>query len=211
MCGNGIRCVGKYLYDTGRVKKQEMTIETRSGIKKLILFVDPQTDLTAYVRVDMDAAKLAPTDIPAYLDGNRIVGVPLVVDERVYHITCVSMGNPHCVIFCKEDVDLLDLTTLGPRFENNALFPERINTEFVNVLSSGELKMRVWERGSGETWACGTGACAAGVAACLRGYCEKGQDIVIHLRGGDLTIQYTDETVFMTGAATKVFEGVIEI
>ena len=210
MCGNGIRCVGKYLYDNG-MKKEQLAIETASGIKYLTLFPNQDTGLIESVRVDMGAAKLAPTDIPAYLDGNRIVGVPLVIDERVYHITCVSMGNPHCVVFMKEDVDQLDLNELGPKFENNALFPDRINTEFINVLGDGELKMRVWERGSGETWACGTGACAAGVAACLRGFCEKGQDIKIHLRGGDLVIRYTEETVFMTGSATRVFEGVVEI
>ena len=117
------------------------------------------------------------------------------------------MGNPHCVIFQKEDVDDLDLTRIGPKFEHHPLFPERVNTEFVNVLPDGSLKMRVWERGSGETWACGTGSCATGVAACLNGFANKNEDIVVHLRGGDLTIRYTDETVFMTGAATTVFKG----
>lgn len=210
MCGNGIRCVGKYLYDNGMVGgREQITVDTLSGVKNLTLF--PENGSVQTVRVDMGAAKLAPQDIPAYLDGSRVVGVPLVVDERVYHITCVSMGNPHCVIFCKEDVDLLDLPHLGPLFESNPLFPDRINTEFINVLGPAELKMRVWERGSGETWACGTGACAAGVAACLNGLCEKNQDIVIHLRGGDLTVRYSDETVLMTGGATKVFEGVIEL
>lgn len=210
MCGNGIRCVGKFLYDNGMTDgRTQITVETLSGVKRLTLF--PQNKMVQSVRVDMGPASLSPQEIPAYLDGNRVVDVPLVVDERVYHITCVSMGNPHCVIFCKEDVDQLNLAHLGPKFEHNPLFPERINTEFVNILGENELKMRVWERGSGETWACGTGACASGVAACLNGLCEKGQDITIHLRGGDLTVNYTDETVLMTGAATKVFEGVIEI
>lgn len=210
MCGNGIRCVGKYLYDNGMVDgREQITIETLSGIRYLTLF--PENGEVKTVRVDMGQAILSPQDIPVYLDGARAVDMPLVVDERVYHITCVSMGNPHCVIFCKEDVDLLDLPHIGPLFESNPLFPERVNTEFVNVLGTGELKMRVWERGSGETWACGTGACASGVAACLNGLCEKNQDIIIHLRGGNLTINYTDETVYMTGEATRVFDGVIEV
>ena len=162
-------------------------------------------------RVDMGAAILAPREIPVDMDGENVISAPIVVDEKVYHMTCVSMGNPHCVIFQKEDVDDLDLTRIGPKFEHHPLFPERINTEFVNVLPDGSLKMRVWERGSGETWACGTGSCATGVAACLNGFANKNEDIVVHLRGGDLTIRYTDETVFMTGAATTVFKGEIEI
>lgn len=210
MCGNGIRCVGKYLYDNGMVAgKEQITVETLSGIKYLTLF--PEHGQVAQVRVDMGPAKLDPHDIPVLLDGTYVIAAPFVVDERIYHITCVSMGNPHCIIFCKENVDLLDLPHLGPKFEKHPNFPERVNTEFINVLGDAELKMRVWERGSGETWACGTGACAAGVAACLNGLCEKNQDITIHLRGGDLIIRYTDSTVFMTGSATKVFEGVVEI
>lgn len=159
----------------------------------------------------MGPAALEPAEIPVYLDGDRVVDAPLVIDEKVYHITCVSMGNPHCVVFVKEDVDSLDLARLGPKFEHNPLFPERVNTEFVNVLPDGTLKMRVWERGSGETWACGTGACAVGVTAVLSGLAAKGDDILVHLRGGDLTIRYTDQTVFMTGPATTVFEGTVEV
>lgn len=210
MCGNGIRCVGKYLYDHGMVgQRTTITVDTLSGIKTLKLFV--QDGKVCSVRVDMGAAILKPQDIPVDASGDTMIGVPLVVDEKVYHITCVSMGNPHCVIFLPDDVDLLDLTRIGPKFEHHALFPERVNTEFVNVLPDGSLKMRVWERGSGETWACGTGACAVGVAACLMGHAEKGKEITVHLRGGDLTIQYTDETVLMTGAATTVFEGEIDL
>lgn len=210
MCGNGIRCVGKYLYDYGMVSdKTEITVETLSGIKTLQLY--PENGKVKTVRVDMGAAMLNPKDIPVYLDGERVVDAPLVIDEKVYHITCVSMGNPHCVVFVKEDVDSLDLERIGPKFENNPLFPERVNTEFVNILSDGTLKMRVWERGSGETWACGTGACAVGVTAVLSGLFKKGEDITIHLRGGDLVINYTDQTVLMTGPATTVFEGTIEI
>ena len=210
MCGNGIRCVGKYLYDNGMVDgRTTVTVDTLSGVKTLELTVQDGEMQSA--RVDMGAAVLTPHDIPVDLDGDTVIGAPLVVDEKVYHITCVSMGNPHCVVFLNEDIDGLDLTRIGPKFEHNVLFPARINTEFVNVLPDGSLKMRVWERGSGETWACGTGACAVGVAAGLMGHAAKDEDITVHLRGGDLTVRYTDETVFMTGAATTVFKGEIEI
>ena len=210
MCGNGIRCVGKYLYDNGMTDgRTTVTVDTLSGVKTLELTVKDGKMLSA--RVDMGAAILKPHDIPVDLEGDTEIGAPLVVDEKVYHITCVSMGNPHCVIFLPEDIDGLDLARIGPKFEHHALFPERVNTEFVNVLPDGSLKMRVWERGSGETWACGTGACAVGVAAVLMGHAAKDEDITVHLRGGDLTVRYTDETVFMTGAATTVFKGEIEI
>ena len=210
MCGNGIRCVGKYLYDNGMTDgRTTITIDTLSGVKTLELTVKDGKMQSA--RVDMGAAILAPREIPVDMDGENVISAPIVMDEKVYHMTCVSMGNPHCVIFQKEDVDDLDLTRIGPKFEHHPLFPERVNTEFVNVLPDGRLKMRVWERGSGETWACGTGSCATGVAACLNGFANKNEDIVVHLRGGDLTIRYTDETVFMTGAATTVFKGEIEI
>lgn len=210
MCGNGIRCVGKYLYDNGMVSgRTTVTVDTLSGVKTLRLTTENGKAVMA--RVDMGAAILQPNLIPVALSGDRVIDAPLVVDEKVYHITCVSMGNPHCVIFSEEDIDSLDLTRIGPKFEHHPLFPERVNTEFVNVLTDGTLKMRVWERGSGETWACGTGACAVGVAACLGGHAEKGSDITVHLRGGDLLIRYTDETVFMTGAATTVFKGEIEL
>ena len=210
MCGNGIRCVGKYLYDNGMTDgRTTVTVDTLSGVKTLELTVKDGKMLSA--RVDMGAAILAPHDIPVDLEGDTVIGAPLVVDEKVYHITCVSMGNPLCDIFLPEDLDGLDLARIGPKFEHNALFPERVNTEFVNVLPDGSLKMRVWERGSGETWACGTGACAVGVAAVLMGHAAKDEDITVHLRGGDLTVRYTDETVFMTGAATTVFKGEIEI
>ena len=209
MCGNAIRCVGKYLYDFGKTKKTELKIETLSGIKTLFLTVsDGKVSL---VRVDMGAPALSPEQIPVTLPGPEVVQRETVIAGGRYPITCVSMGNPHCVVFTEDDVDDLDLARIGPRFEHHPLFPERVNTEFVNVLPDGSLKMRVWERGSGETWACGTGSCATGVAACLNGFANKNEDIVVHLRGGDLTIRYTDETVFMTGAATTVFKGEIEI
>ncbi len=210
MCGNGIRCVGKYLYDHGMTDgRTTITVDTLSGIKTLELTLNEGK--TETVRVDMGAAILNPGDIPTTLEGGAAIDVPVVIDEKIYHITCVSMGNPHCVIFSEEDVYDLDLNRIGPQFEHHEIFPERVNTEFVNVLPDGSLRMRVWERGSGETWACGTGACAAGVAACLNGYARKGKDITVHLRGGDLKIVYTDETVFMTGGASTIFEGEIEI
>ena len=208
MCGNGIRCVGKYLYDNGMVgDRTTITVDTLSGVKTLVLTAENGKMLSA--RVDMGPAILTPHDIPVLLAGDTVIGAPLVIDERVYHITCVSMGNPHCVIFLNEDIETLDLERLGPKFEHNTLFPERVNTEFVNTLPDGSLK--IWERGSGETWACGTGACAVGVAAVLTGRAEKNQDITVHLRGGDLTVRYTEATVFMTGAATTVFKGEIEL
>ncbi len=210
MCGNGIRCVGKYLYDNGMAGKGDtLTVETLSGVKKL--YITAENGKMVSARVDMGRAVLTPSDIPVFLDGSSVVAAPLVVDEKLYHITCVSMGNPHCVVFLKEDIDLLDLKRIGPKFEHNPLFPERINTEFVNLLPDGVLKMRVWERGSGETLACGTGACAVGVAAVLNGYCGKDTDVTVRLRGGELIVRYTDSAVWMSGTATTVFEGTIDL
>ena len=210
MCGNGIRCVGKFVYDKGLVpaEKTTITIDTLSGIKTLELTVKDGKVQSA--RVDMEAAILRPADIPVKYDGDRMIDAPLEVDGKTWNITAVSMGNPHCVTFV-DDVDSLDLEKLGPHFENHPVFPERVNTEFVRVIDDHTLQMRVWERGSGETWACGTGACATAVAACLNGYCKKGDDITVHLRGGDLVIRYTDDTVIMTGPASTVFEGTVEI
>ncbi|MCL2101558.1 MAG: diaminopimelate epimerase, partial [Fibromonadales bacterium] len=166
MCGNAIRCVAKYLYDNGLAKKTQMRIETRSGVKKLYLFVE--NSAVSSVRVDMGLPELSPEKIPVNLEGNSVIAKRVVIGEAEYDITCVSMGNPHAVIFCA-DIDGLDLNKIGPLFENNALFPDRVNTEFVEVLGKNQLKMGVWERGSGETQACGTGACAAAVAAVLNG------------------------------------------
>jgi len=208
MCGNAIRCVAKYLYDNGYTKKNEISIETLSGIKNLKINI--QNGLVSSVKVDMGRAELEPSKIPVALSEERIVNMPLIINGVKYHITCVSMGNPHAVVFC-DDVDSLNLTEIGPGFEYNKIFPERINTEFVKIIDSKTIKMRVWERGSGETLACGTGACAAVVAATLNGYCSKGEDIRVILTGGELIINYTDEAVFMTGNCVKVFEGVIEI
>lgn len=210
MCGNGIRCVAKFVYDYGIVPADRTTvaIDTLSGVKTIELTVENGKAVSA--KVDMGAAILKPVDIPMDFDGETCIDQPLRVDGKEYRVTAVSMGNPHCVTFA-EDVDGLDLERIGPAFENHPAFPDRVNTEFVRVIDDHTLQMRVWERGSGETWACGTGACATVVAACLNGYCQKGEDITVHLRGGDLIIRYTDETVVMTGPATTVFEGTVEV
>lgn len=208
MCGNAIRCVGKYLYDNGMVKKKDMTIETLSGIKKLRLYT--QNGLVSSVRVDMGRAELKPENIPVNLEGKSIISRKVLIGGKEYAITCVSMGNPHCVVFCK-DVDELRLSETGPLFEYNPLFPDRVNTEFVQIVGENHIKIRVWERGSGETLACGTGACAAAVAAVLNGYCRKDEDILVQLAGGELIIRYTGDTVYMTGECKKVFEGEVEI
>ncbi|MBO4241810.1 MAG: carbamoyl-phosphate synthase large subunit [Clostridiales bacterium] len=208
MCGNAIRCVGKYMYDVAGHKRKHMTVETKSGIKKLELMT--LGDEVVRVKVDMGKAELSPEKIPVALEGDVIIDRPVKIAGGDYNITCVSMGNPHAVVFT-DMVDVLDLEKLGPLFETDPIFPERVNTEFIKVIDKNTLKMRVWERGSGETLACGTGACAAVVAACLNGYCNKGEDVRVILRGGELVIRYTDEAVYMTGNCEKVFDGSIEI
>jgi len=210
MCGNGIRCVAKFVYDHGIVPPEKTTvaIDTLSGVKTIDLTVENGKAVSA--KVDMGAAILKPADIPMNHPGDTVINQPLLVDGELYMVTAVSMGNPHCVTFVDE-VDSLALEKIGPRFENHPAFPDRVNTEYVKVIDDRTLQMRVWERGSGETWACGTGACATVVAACLNGFCKKGEDITVHLRGGDLIIRYTDETIMMTGPATTVFEGEVEV
>ncbi len=209
MCGNATRCIGKYMYEHSLISKPEMTLETLSGIK--ILKMTEEDGKITSVRVDMGKAILKPSEIPTKYTGDTAVSVPLTVDGTEYAVTCVSMGNPHCIVFVDQDVSTLDLPKIGPSFENHEMFPERINTEFIRVIDDHTLQMRVWERGSGETLACGTGACAAAVASVLNGYCPKGEDITIHLIGGELKIRYTDEAVYLTGPATTVFEGSIEL
>lgn len=208
MCGNAIRCVAKYLYDNGIVKKDEMAIETLSGIKKLKLYF--QNGKVSSATVDMGPAVLKPSKIPVNLDGDRVISRPVRIDGVEYKITCVSIGNPHCVVFV-DNLDNLDIQKIGPMFEYNPLFPERVNVEFITVLNRATLKMRVWERGSGETWSCGTGACAAAVAAVLNGYCPMNEDITVRLKGGDLIIRYTGDTVYMTGNAVKIYDGEVEV
>jgi len=208
MCGNAIRCVGKYLYDNGIVRKNQLTIETLSGIKTL--GINTEDGFVTTVRVDMGKAELLPSKIPVDLPGDRIINYPLNVGGNIYRITCVSMGNPHAVVFC-DNLTGLNLADIGPKFENHEIFPERVNTEFVKIIGRHIIQMRVWERGSGETLACGTGACAAAVAAVLNGFCPKGEDIHVLLLGGELIVNYSDETVYMTGCCAKAFEGTVEL
>lgn len=207
LAGNALRCVSKYLYDRGICTKDEFTIETASGIKTVHL--STRNGKVSSVTVDMGKAELAPEKIPVLLDGDRVVSRRVNVAGGEYDITCVSVGNPHCVVFA-DRVDELDLDTLGPRFEYDPLFPERVNTEFIRVVNGATIKMRVWERGNGETMGCGTGACAAVIAAVENGLCCKGDDITVRLRGGDLVINCTDEGITMTGGATQIYEGVAE-
>lgn len=214
MCGNGIRCVAKYVYDFGLTDKTSISVETLAGIKYLDLTVAGGT--VREVRVNMGAPILAPADIPVdgalFADAKEaIVAQPLCVAGKAYSVTCVSMGNPHCVIFMDEDVRALDLTKIGPDFENHAAFPKRINTEFVNVIDETHLRMRVWERGSGETLACGTGTCATVVAAILNGLTKD--EVTVELLGGSLRILWDrqENLVYMTGPATVVFNGEIDI
>ena len=208
MCGNGIRCVGKLAHDLGYVKGDSIRIETLSGIKTLALHKGADGKVHS-ARVDMGAPVLRGEDIPSTFSGEEVVNVPIEVDGRTFGATLVSMGNPHCVVF--EDPDRVGLEHYGPLFERHPAFPERINTEFVRVIDKNRLKMRVWERGSGETLACGTGACATAVAAVLNGYCQKNTEISVYLLGGELRITYTDDTVFMEGGAELVFTGEIEV
>lgn len=208
MCGNATRCIGKYAYERGLVNKPVMTLETLSGIKTLHLTVE--NNIVTAVRVDMGRPELHPKAIPVSLPGERAIDVSHVLAGKVQRFSCVSMGNPHCVIFT-HDIDALNLEKIGPVYENDLIFPERVNTEFVEVLDDHTLKMRVWERGSGETLACGTGACATTVAAVLCGHCKPNSDVTLKLRGGDLKICYTGETVLMTGPAAVVFEGEVSL
>ena len=208
MCGNGIRCVAKYVFDHGIARKEELKIETLSGVKTCL--IHEENGEAVSVTVDMGEAILRPGEIPVALPGDCVIHQNVEVAGGIYEITCVSMGNPHCVIF-GEDPDGLELSEIGPRFEHDPLFPQGVNTEFIQVLDGHTLKMRVWERGSGETMACGTGACASAVAAVLCGYCPMGEDILVRLRGGDLTIRYEQDRVWMTGEAVTVFQGTVKI
>lgn len=208
MCGNGIRCVGKLAHDLNYVNGTTCTVETLSGIKTLEFNLDKYGKVAA-VKVDMGAAILDGEKIPSTFKGEKVVSQPLTVDGKEYNVTLVSMGNPHCVVF--QDPDNLDIEKVGKLFENNPAFPERINTEFIKMIGKNHIKMRVWERGSGETLACGTGACASAVAAVLNGLCDKGEEITVSLLGGDLKVKYTDETVYLTGGATLAFVGEVEV
>lgn len=206
MCGNASRCVGKYVFDKGLTAKTSLTLETKAGIKVLNLII--KDGLVSSVCVDMGSPILQPSLIPVTVSGVDAIRVPILVDQISYEVNCVSMGNPHAVIFTSE-IDALNLPELGPKFELNQIFPKKTNTEFVEVLSMEHARMRVWERGAGETLACGTGACAVLVAGVLTGRLNR--KAVIDLRGGSLQIEWNPETdhIYMTGGAVTVFEGEI--
>lgn len=203
MCGNAVRCIGKYAYERGLVRRETMTLQTRAGIKTLRLTVEDGR--VSRVRVDMGAPILDGPSIPALLGEGRIVRRPLEAGGRAFEVTCVSMGNPHAVIFLHEDVDAFDVGRYGPLLERHAAFPNRTNVEFAALVAPGRIRMRVWERGSGMTLACGTGACATAVAASLCGL--TGERSTLVLDGGELDVEWSGGTVYMTGPAAFVFEG----
>ena len=204
MGGNAIRCVAKQLYDSGRVRKKQMTIETSAGVKSLTLYTSGEE--VSMVTVDMGKPEFLPEQVPVLMSGDRIVDRPVNIGGGKYSITCLSLGNPHCVVFV-DRVDRFPVETVGPLFENAEIFPQRVNTEFVRVVNRSMLKMRVYERGNGETNACGTGACAAVIAAVENGLCDKGAPVTVKVRGGDLLVTYDDSGVTLTGDAVRVFEG----
>lgn len=208
MCGNGIRCVAKYVYDYGLTDQTHISVETLGGIKYLDLTVEEGR--VWQVRVDMGRPMLCPTEIPVIANGESVIDMPIEVDGTEYRMTAVGMGNPHTVVFV-EDVDGLEIEQIGPKFEHHPCFPNRVNTEFVKVLDRNTVKMRVWERGSGETLACGTGACAVAVACILNGLTEN--KVTVQLLGGDLLIEWNREAdkVYMTGPAEAVFDGEVEL
>ncbi len=207
MCGNGIRCVGKFFYDYKMTDKDVITVETLSGIKTLKLNVEEGKVKT--VRVDMGSPIIKATEVPVVSNKETVIDEPVIIDNKEYYVTCVSMGNPHCVTFI-DDVDDLEIEKIGPSFENDKMFPDKVNTEFVQVIDRDTVKMRVWERGSGETKACGTGACAVAVACILNN--KTNNKVTVKLLGGDLLIEYDQENniVYMTGPANITFTGEID-
>ena len=209
MCGNGIRCVAKFVYDKGLTQEKNISIVSAGKVKYLDLTVD-ENNKVSMVKVNMGSPILVPEQIPAVFDGEQVVDEPIVVQGEEFRVTCVSMGNPHAVVFVDQTGEM-DLEEIGPHFEHHAAFPNRTNTEFVEVVDRNHVKMRVWERGSGETLACGTGACAVAVASVLNGFTDR--DVRVKLRGGDLQIKWDDDDnhVYMTGPATTVYEGDVEI
>ena len=204
MCGNGIRCVAKYVYDHKMTDKTEISVESGAGIKYLTLFVEQGK--VEQVRVDMGEPILEPAQIPVLAEGDKVVDEPIEVCGKTWNMTCVSMGNPHAVVFVDNVADF-EIEKYGPHFEKHERFPKRTNTEFVEIISREEINMRVWERGSDETWACGTGTCASVMACILNNRTDN--KVLVHLRGGDLTIEYNEKTnhIFLTGPATEVFSG----
>ena len=205
MCGNAIRCVAKYLYDNGIVPRDDLTIEAGGTVHRLHLYTRFGT--VGLVTVDMGKPAFEPANVPVMLEGERVIDRPVTIAGGEYRITCLSMGNPHCVVFA-DRVDEVDVAHLGPQFEHADIFPARTNTEFIRVVNRTTIKMRVWERGNGETRACGTGACAAVVAATENGLCPKGEPITVKVSGGDLIVTYDDDGVRLTGNAELAFTGV---
>ena len=208
MCGNGIRCVAKYMYDYGITDKTSISVETKCGIKYLDLTIkDGKVDT---VKVNMGTPILKAVDIPVRSEKEQVIDEPVMVDGKEWKITCVSMGNPHAITYI-DDVKNLEIEKIGPKFENHEIFPDRVNTEFVRVIDRNTVEMRVWERGSGETLACGTGACAVAVSSILNGLTEE--EVTVKLLGGDLKIFWdrTENKVYMTGSATTVFDGEIDL
>ncbi len=208
MCGNGIRCVAKFVYDKGLTDKTNLRIETLGGIKDLVLTVENHK--VTYVTVNMGTPITTPSLVPVISEKEIVLMEPITVGDKEYRITCVSMGNPHAIVFV-DDTDTIPLEAIGPLFEHHAAFPERINTEFIQVIDRKHIKMRVWERGSGETLACGTGACASVMACILNGVTD--QEVTVSLLGGDLEIRYDEEeqVIYMKGPAVEVFQGEIEL
>lgn len=210
MCGNGIRCVAKYAYDYGIVNKPQISVATKSGVKYLDLTIE--NGKVSTVKVNMGAPILKASAIPVISTKDQMINEPIEVKREYYYVTAVSMGNPHAVVFM-DDVEHLDIEKIGPYFEHHSAFPDRVNTEFVKVIDNHTVQMRVWERGSGETLACGTGACAVAVASILNGHVDGTQPVTVKLLGGDLQIFWNRESnlVYMTGAATTVFDGEIDL
>ena len=207
MAGNALRCAAKFLYDNGIVTKEEMTIEMIGGIKNVSVYTANGKVTSACV--DMGKASLNASALKFPVPEETVVDYPVRIGGRPFNITCVDIGNPHCVVFCPR-VDAVDVEFIGPLFERAPYFPERVNTEFIRVVNPNTIKMRVWERGSGETMSCGTGACAAVVAAVANGLCAKGTDITVKVRGGDLIVNYTDERITLTGDVKLVYTGETE-
>ncbi len=207
MCGNGIRCVAKYVYDKGLTKRRELDIISAGKVKHVVL--DIEDGKVAEVRVNMGRPELSAEKIPVRASGGRVINEEIAVLDQVYRMTCVSMGNPHAVVFV-EDVQNLPLASLGPYFEHHERFPKRVNTEFVRVIDRGHVEMRVWERGTGETLACGTGCCATAAACVLNGLTDR--KINVHVPGGDIAVEWDEkeDTIYMTGPACFVFEGEID-
>lgn len=204
MAGNNIRCAAKYLFDKGIVPRERMTLEMDGRLHALEVYL--RDGLVSSVSVDMGRASFDAARIPVCIDRPEAVDVPLPIGGRNDRVTCVSVGNPHCVVFT-DAIDAIDLPAVGPLFEHAPCFPDRINTEFVRVINRTTLRLRVWERGNGETLACGTGACAAVAAAVRNGYCDAGKDILVKLPGGDLTVREEDGGMTLSGETVMVFEG----